>query len=75
MRCAAALLHAAHAEAGAAGGAEGAAGAGGYGSVVQARLRFAHRPEWLREGSRIIVRDRADGHVAAAGLVRLAACG
>ncbi len=41
------------------------------GSVVVARFRFVHRPEWLQEGARLIVRDRSDGgHFAAAGYIR-----
>eukprot|EP00879_Flechtneria_rotunda_P009954 GHRR01010410.1.p1 GENE.GHRR01010410.1~~GHRR01010410.1.p1 ORF type:complete len:1136 (+),score=513.58 GHRR01010410.1:867-4274(+) len=39
------------------------------GTVVQVRFRFTHRPEWLQIGARLIVRDRGDGHVAAAGFV------
>jgi hypothetical protein len=39
------------------------------GSVVCVRLRFTHRPEWMQVGARLIVRDRSDGHVAAAGFV------
>ncbi len=31
--------------------------------------RFEHRPEWLRQGSRLVVRDRSTGHVSAAGYV------
>jgi hypothetical protein len=41
----------------------------GFGCVAEARFRFAQRPEWLHEGARLIVRDRGDGHVAAAGFV------
>jgi hypothetical protein len=70
IRCAAALLHAAHEE-----DEEEMGEDGDFGTVVQARFRFVHRAEWLREGSRLIVRDRADGHVAAAGLVRRAVFG
>lgn len=39
------------------------------GSVVSVRFRFTHRPEWMQAGARMIVRDRSDGHVAAAGFV------
>jgi hypothetical protein len=39
------------------------------GSVVAVRFRFTHRPEWMQVGARMIVRDRSDGHVAAAGFV------
>lgn len=42
---------------------------GSLGSMVQVCMRFLHRPEWLQVGSRLIIRDRADGHVAAAGMV------
>ena len=33
-------------------------------------LRFQHRAEWLRPGARLILRDRADGCIAGAGIVR-----
>ncbi len=33
------------------------------------RSRFEHKPEWLRQGSRLVVRDRSTGHVSAAGYV------
>lgn len=39
------------------------------GSVVCVRFRFTHRPEWMQVGARLLVRDRSDGHVAAAGFV------
>jgi hypothetical protein len=39
------------------------------GTVVAVRFRFTHRPEWMQVGARMIVRDRSDGHVAAAGFV------
>lgn len=45
-------------------------GASDVGSVVHVRFRFAHRPEWLKVGSRLIARDRSDGHVAAAGFMK-----
>lgn len=32
--------------------------------------RFAHRPEWLCEGARLIIRDRNDGHISGTGFVR-----
>jgi hypothetical protein len=54
------------------GGSAGGAGRlelGSLGSMVQVCMRFLHRPEWLQVGSRLIIRDRADGHVAAAGMV------
>lgn len=62
------------------GGASGSRGAEGVrrsragnssdlGSVVSVRFRFTHRPEWMQVGARLIVRDRSDGHVAAAGFV------
>lgn len=58
------------AAAGAAAGSSGASRrASDAGSVVAVRLRFTHRPEWLQVGARLIVRDRSDGHVAAAGFV------
>ena len=48
-------------------------GASGFsravGSVVHARFRFVQRPEWLQIGAKLIVRDRSNGHVAAAGVV------
>jgi hypothetical protein len=69
IRCAAALLHAAHED------DEETAADGDLCSVAQVRFRFVHRAEWLREGSRLIVRDRGDGHVAAAGLIRRAVLG
>jgi hypothetical protein len=31
--------------------------------------RFEHRPEWLLNGAPLILRDRATGHVSAAGYV------
>ena len=31
--------------------------------------RFLQRPEWLREGARLIIRDHSDGHIAGAGFV------
>lgn len=40
-----------------------------FGCLVRVRLRFVSRPEWLRAGARLIVRDRSDGHVAGAGCV------
>lgn len=40
------------------------------GCLVRVVMRFANRPEWLREGARLLVRDRGDGHVAGAGFVR-----
>ncbi|KAK9815416.1 hypothetical protein WJX72_003287 [[Myrmecia] bisecta] len=40
------------------------------GCIAHVVLQFVHRPEWLQEGSRIIVRDRADGGTAGAGIVR-----
>lgn len=39
------------------------------GTLVCARLRFTHSPQWLQPGARIVLRDRNDGHVAAAGCV------
>lgn len=39
------------------------------GSVVSVRFGYSHRPEWMQMGARLIVRDRSDGHVAAAGFV------
>ncbi|GAX84840.1 hypothetical protein CEUSTIGMA_g12261.t1 [Chlamydomonas eustigma] len=39
------------------------------GCIVKLCLRFMQRPEWLREGSKLIIRDRADGHIAGAGFV------
>jgi hypothetical protein len=39
------------------------------GSVVHARFRFVQRPEWLQVGAKLIIRDRSNGHVAAAGVV------
>lgn len=47
----------------------GSAGAPGGGDAATARFRFVHRPEWLRPGARVILRDRSDGHVAAAGCI------
>eukprot|EP00882_Tetradesmus_deserticola_P007102 GHRQ01007477.1.p2 GENE.GHRQ01007477.1~~GHRQ01007477.1.p2 ORF type:complete len:157 (+),score=80.81 GHRQ01007477.1:45-515(+) len=42
---------------------------GDLGTVVAVQFRFTHRPEWMQVGARMIVRDRSDGHVAAAGFV------
>jgi hypothetical protein len=42
---------------------------GDLGTVVAVRFRFTHRPEWMQVGARMIVRDRSDGRVAAAGFV------
>eukprot|EP00798_Chlamydomonas_sp_ICE-L_P007097 gene7097-200_t len=60
IRAAAAILHS---------GADGKLGGEGLGTVAQLKLRFVSRPEWLKEGSRLIVRDLANGHVAGAGFV------
>ncbi len=38
--------------------------------VAAVTLRFQHRAECLRPGARLILRDRADGCIAGAGIVR-----
>lgn len=40
------------------------------GTIARIVFKFQHRPEWLMEGSRIIVRDRTDGCTAGAGVIR-----
>ncbi|KXZ52069.1 hypothetical protein GPECTOR_10g1092 [Gonium pectorale] len=84
-RAAAALLHSARSEqpgspTSAAAAAAAAAAAGGgprsrpadqdLGCLVRVVLRWQHRPEWLREGAKLLVRDRCDGRVAGAGFVK-----
>ncbi|KAG2502058.1 hypothetical protein HYH03_000552 [Edaphochlamys debaryana] len=77
-RAAAALLHSARAQPGspsAGGGANAGAGGapaadGDLGCLVRVVLRWQHRPEWLLEGSKLLVRDRSGGRVAGAGFVR-----
>lgn len=75
IQAAAALLrHGDDAHTGRGGAADGAGGGDSprchdLGSVVQVTFRFVHRPEWLRHGSRLVVRDRSDGHVAAVGFI------
>lgn len=44
-------------------------GAKDFGAVALVRLRFSSRPEWLKPGCRLIVRERNEGHVAAAGFI------
>ena len=39
------------------------------GCIVRVRFRFLQRPEWLRQGARLILRDRSDGHIAGAGYI------
>ncbi len=80
-RAAAALLHSVHAaapsspRAAAAHAVAAAAGTpagqqGDLGCLVRVVLRWQHRPEWLVEGAKLVVRDRCDGRVAGAGFVR-----
>ena len=38
--------------------------------IAVVTFRFTHRPEWLQEGARMVVRDRTDGCTAGAGVVR-----
>eukprot|EP00198_Chlamydomonas_reinhardtii_P007126 XP_001696462.1 GTP binding protein [Chlamydomonas reinhardtii] len=45
---------------------------GDLGCLVRVVLRWQHRPEWLREGAKLLVRDRSDGRIAGAGFVRRA---
>lgn len=40
-----------------------------FGTLVRVTFRFQQRPEWLLEGSRLIVRDRTDGCIAGAGTI------
>lgn len=42
----------------------------GVGNLTRVVFKFQHRPEWLMEGSRIILRDRTDGCTAGAGVIR-----
>ena len=46
--------------------AEGAA----FGTLARVIFKFQHRPEWLKKGSRIVVRDRTDGCIAGAGVIQ-----
>jgi len=48
----------------------GARNRAGGACVAAVTLRFQHRAEWLRPGARLILRDRADGCIAGAGIVR-----
>lgn len=41
----------------------------GAGCTARVRFRFVQRPEWLRAGARLIVRDPEDGGTAGAGVV------
>ena len=40
------------------------------GTCTRVVFKFEHRPEWLMEGARIILRDRTDGCTAGAGVIR-----
>lgn len=40
------------------------------GTLARVVFKFQQRPEWLMEGSRLIVRDRTDGCIAGAGVIR-----
>eukprot|EP00884_Botryococcus_braunii_P008149 jgi/Botrbrau1/17335/Bobra.0015s0081.1 len=42
---------------------------GGPGCTARVRFRFVQRPEWLRPGARLIVRDPEDGGTAGAGVI------
>ncbi|KAL0041973.1 hypothetical protein WJX79_010692 [Trebouxia sp. C0005] len=42
----------------------------GVGTLTRVMFKFQHRPEWLMEGSRVILRDRTDGCTAGAGVIR-----
>eukprot|EP00798_Chlamydomonas_sp_ICE-L_P006227 gene6227-2845_t len=44
---------------------------GDLGTIARVQFQFISRPEWLKEGSRVIVRDLADGLVAGAGFIGL----
>lgn len=46
------------------------AGAAAVGTVARVVFKFQHRPEWLMEGSRVVVRDRTDGCIAGAGVIQ-----
>jgi len=77
LRAAAALLHAPVRGAGGERGSPKAADDADHerlgvdcGCIVMATFRFSHRPEWLRPGARLIVRDRNDGHVSGAGCIQ-----
>jgi len=48
----------------------GGEGGGDLGCVARVVFEFCHRPEWLQAGARLVVRDRADGCTAGAGVVR-----
>ena len=37
--------------------------------VVSVQLRFQHRPEWVQPGQTVLMRDRTDNCLAAAGLI------
>ena len=39
------------------------------GTLARVVFKFQHRPEWLMEGSRLVVRDRTDGCIAGAGVI------
>ena len=40
------------------------------GCVALVALEFCQRPEWLRPGARLILRDRCDNRMCGAGVVR-----
>ena len=40
------------------------------GCIALVRFRFMHRPEWLKAGARLIVRDQTESALAGAGLVQ-----
>ena len=45
-------------------------GGGDLGCTARVVLEFCHRPEWLQAGARLVVRDRADGCTAGAGVIK-----
>ena len=45
-------------------------GGGDLGCMARVVLEFCHRPEWLQAGARLVVRDRADGCTAGAGVIK-----
>ena len=48
----------------------GAAQGAPPGCCALVALEFCQRPEWLRPGARLVLRDRCDNRVSGAGVVR-----
>ena len=41
------------------------------GALARVVFKFQHRPEWLLQGSKVIMRDRTDGCIAGAGVIHV----